>query len=193
MKRGSDRSDAPNPPRVVADTADNLDFRGTSREPALSHSRAGRNNRPLSNHSSPLHLSRFHRTLLAGAGLLLLAGFALAAFLEPAPAGYGTHRQLGLPPCSMRAVFGIPCPACGMTTSFSHFVRGQIPASVQANAAGTLLALVCTLLAPWLLWSAWRGYPAGIREPIAAFAWGLAVLAGITLLHWVVRLSLDGT
>ncbi|WP_261343333.1 DUF2752 domain-containing protein [Novipirellula galeiformis] len=45
----------------------------------------------------------------------------------------------------MRLIFGIRCPACGMTTSWSYFTRGQWLDSVQVNSGGFLLALVACL------------------------------------------------
>jgi len=81
--------------------------------------------------------------------LFLIAGFLLAANLSPSPRGYGTHQQLGLPPCSIQVLFGIPCPSCGMTTSFCWFVRGEILQSARANLAGLYLATICALLIPW--------------------------------------------
>ncbi len=64
-----------------------------------------------------------------------------AAWLEPAGAGDGTHTQLGLPPCSMLTLTGLPCPTCGMTTAFAHTVRGQWLRAFFAQPAGFLLAV----------------------------------------------------
>ena len=58
--------------------------------------------------------------LLVPTGVVL----ALAAWLTPDPAGVGTHIQLGLEPCIMMTWLNLPCPMCGMTTTFSlmaHF------------------------------------------------------------------------
>jgi hypothetical protein len=43
----------------------------------------------------------------------------LAAWLTPDPTGVGTHIQLGLEPCIMMSWLTLPCPMCGMTTTFS--------------------------------------------------------------------------
>ena len=53
-----------------------------------------------------------------------------------------THTQLGMPPCNFVVMTGKPCPACGMTTSFALLVRGDVRASLRANWAGTLIAVL---------------------------------------------------
>lgn len=77
--------------------------------------------------------------------LLVLLGcaalFAIAATLTPSPTGYGTHRQLGSPPCLMPILTGYPCPTCGMTTSLAFAVRGQFLNSFHAQPAGLAIAL----------------------------------------------------
>jgi hypothetical protein len=77
-----------------------------------------------------------------------LAVLLVAAGLQPSSTGVGTHLQLGLPPCSLMVGAGVPCPSCGMTTSFSHAVRGQITRAADAQPAGLLLA-VCTGVGFW--------------------------------------------
>ena len=99
--------------------------------------------------------------------LLLLAGiwltvFLIAAWLNPytedgTPRTMETHRQLGLPECTFKEVTGLPCPSCGMTTSFTLLVRGDVWNSLRANFAGTALATVGLIFLPWSIASAWRG------------------------------------
>ncbi len=67
----------------------------------------------------------------------------LAIYLQPAPEGLGTHRQLGLGQCGMLVVTGLPCPSCGMTTAFAHTVRGQWLRAFWVQPAGFVLALGC--------------------------------------------------
>ena len=82
------------------------------------------------------------------AGLVLvgcLSLFTVAARLEPALNGVGTHEQLGLPPCGMAMIWGLPCPTCGMTTAFAYAARGQFAAAFHAQPAGLTLALATGL------------------------------------------------
>lgn len=136
---------------------------------------------------SPL-LTPLIRCLLALWGLFLLAGFSLAWHLEPSPRGHGTHQQLGFPPCSIQFLFGVPCPGCGMTTSFAWYVRGNWIKAWQANPAGLYLAILCTGLIPWAWIAVWRGSGWGFRE------WernALLALLPLVLLgggHWCIRL-----
>jgi hypothetical protein len=58
------------------------------------------------NHHQTKTLSVRERRLLVGLGAFLLAMLAAAAWLQPDPRGFGTHQQLGLPPCTFQALFG---------------------------------------------------------------------------------------
>lgn len=133
-------------------------------------------------------LSPAFRLLLVLLALLLLAGFGLARSLRPASSGFGTHQQLGFPPCTTRALWNIPCPACGMTTSFAHFTRLQLPSALRANATGVLLAVLSVLTILWSLISAWRGRALGGRR-LGGDLWLWLILAcmGCALTEWGLR------
>lgn len=79
--------------------------------------------------------------------ILILAVLVIARILQPDPRGVGTHQQLRLPPCTFQAMTGLPCPACGLTTSFAWLARGQLARATEANALGppAFLALVLLL------------------------------------------------
>ena len=85
-------------------------------------------------------------------------------------------------------MFRKPCPSCGMTTSFAHFVRGQWGDAAHANIGGLLLALVCTVQVPWCLWSAWRGALWRVRQPDLWLMWIIGVLTVVTGANWIVTL-----
>jgi hypothetical protein len=107
-------------------------------------------------------MQRWVRALLVLMALGLIAVFAIAIYLNPYD-GNGTarrgetHLQLGLPPCTFKMLTGLPCPSCGMTTSFSLVMHGDVLNSLRANWVGTLLAVLCLLLIPYGLISAGRG------------------------------------
>ncbi|HET7482696.1 MAG TPA: DUF2752 domain-containing protein [Actinomycetota bacterium] len=48
--------------------------------------------------------------------------------------------------CPLRATTGIPCPLCGMTTSVTATVHGDIGAALAANPAGVLAVAVAGVL-----------------------------------------------
>lgn len=132
------------------------------------------------------------RGLLAAWGLFLVAGFALAASLEPDNRGYGTHQRLGLPPCTTRALFGFPCPSCGMTTSFANFVRGRFLHAARANASGLLLAAVCAVQLPWIAVSVARGRLVGVDRPDRLALTVALSLGTVVLVEWLLRLTILG-
>lgn len=128
------------------------------------------------------------RVTLLGIAIFLIMGFGVARCLSPDPKGYGTHQQLGLPPCASQWLFGYPCPGCGMTTCFSHFVRGEFAQAARANVAGAVLATVCMLMIPWCLWSARRGRLWMVNDPVPVFGTLVISLGGLAVVLWVVRL-----
>jgi len=125
------------------------------------------------------------RAMLLAWAVFLLSGFTVARTLKPDPRGYGTHQQFGLPECSIRVLFARPCPGCGMTTSFSYFVRGEFASAARANPAGVLLAMLCVLMIPWSLWSAWQGSMWLVEEPMTLLAILIAVIGCLAVLSWM--------
>jgi hypothetical protein len=123
---------------------------------------------------STLLAGRVESLVLAGAG-----GLQLGLYL------------LGLPgwACPFKAVFGLPCPGCGLTTAIGELLHGQVLESLRTHAfapiflAGFLMIVVAAFL------------PANGRkkfaDAVARFegrtgltAW---VLSGL-MLYWVIRL-----
>jgi hypothetical protein len=88
-------------------------------------------------------LSVGERMLAGFIALVCLGVFVVAAILKPSPDGMGTHRQMGLSQCAWLERTGLPCPSCGMTTSFAWFVRGNFLASFYVQPMGAVLAALC--------------------------------------------------
>jgi hypothetical protein len=125
--------------------------------------------------------------LLIAAGLI--AVFGLAIWLKPDARGMGTHRQLGLPPCTFLLVTRLPCPSCGMTTSFSHLVRGQVVESLQANPIGTLLAAFCMVMVPYCVVCGLWGRRLFIRDYEVFLSRVITVFLVLLFAGWGIRLG----
>lgn len=126
------------------------------------------------------------RLRLAGAALAAACAsvLALAWWLSPSPAGYGTHEQLGMLPCSFLVKTGYPCPSCGMTTAVAAAVHGRVMESLRAQPFGVVLAGFLALLAAAGAAQALTG-----RAALAALRvrwwWFLAALGGM-LAGWAI-------
>jgi hypothetical protein len=134
------------------------------------------------------------RGTLVGVAVGLVLVFTIALKLDPYRDGLvwrrATHTQLGLPPCHFLVLTGLPCPSCGMTTSFALLVRGDVVGALRANSVGVLLAVFCLALIPWCLASGFRNQPLFVRSLertttclVTAFLW-------LLLVRWVVVLGL---
>jgi hypothetical protein len=135
-------------------------------------------------------IALWQRLLLISAGVVLVALLVTAAILKPDRAGIGTHQQLGLPPCSFIMLFGTRCPACGMTTSWSHLMHGQPLQSAQANSGGMLLAIISLTMGPWMLISGVLGrWWLGAIHP-AWLAGGAGLVFTVTAAQWLWRVLL---
>ncbi|GAB4142982.1 MAG: DUF2752 domain-containing protein [Planctomycetaceae bacterium] len=121
--------------------------------------------------------------------VFLMAGFTLAIQLEPDSRGYGTHQSLGLPPCTIRMVYDIPCPSCGMTTSFSYFVRGEFRDSLRANFAGFYLAMICAFQVPWSWASLYSGRLLGVNRLDFFLIFILSSVLLLSMAQWAVQIS----
>lgn len=140
-------------------------------------------------------LAPWVRGTLAGMALGLVAVFAVAFWLNPyqpdgSPRTLATHQQLGLPPCTFVIATGVPCPACGMTTSFALLVRGDVASSLRANWVGTLLASFCLVFIPWAVLTIVRGRPVLVRSLEKAFIGVLVSLLVLMIARWGVVLWL---
>ncbi len=127
------------------------------------------------------------RAVYCGVGLGLIALLILARTLSPDPSGIGTHEQLGLPPCGVKFAFGIPCPSCGMTTSWALATRGQILQSARCNVGGLLMAALALPAAVGLILGGLRGrWVVWDPDPLVVSGM-LALIMLAAIVQWVIR------
>ena len=140
---------------------------------------------------------RLSRISISGRVLLALLGSGLftllitAFSLQPAAKGFGTHQQLGLPACSFVVLYGRRCPSCGMTTSWSHLMHGQLPCALQANVGGTLLGIIALVLAPWSLVSAMLGRAWLVWPSDFGIILLVILVSVVTMADWSARLFVN--
>ena len=133
----------------------------------------------------PLQQRLLWLSIAGGAALVL----TVAAMVEPSSSGYGTHTQLGLPPCGFLLLTGSPCPGCGLTTAFAHGIRGDWALAVGANPLGLALFMVTCCCIPLGLVAAFRGWSVdAVVQRFSLNRWGLAI-AGCAAVLWVARFA----
>jgi hypothetical protein len=124
----------------------------------------------------------FSNILSDPAERIALAGFGVLQV--------GLHLA-GLPgwACPFKAVFGIPCPGCGLTAAMDQLLHGNLRAAVQTHAfAPVFLLAFLVILAAALL-------PKPLRDRLVAGIARFEIHTGITawvlsalILYWGIRL-----
>jgi hypothetical protein len=120
---------------------------------------------------------------------MFAAGTAVAGALYPALMAHTGGQGL---PCPLRALTGVPCPFCGMTTATVALTHGRWAAAAAANPLVYLLAALFAGTAPVLLArvlglaGAPRPWPAATRRRAGV------VLAALTVLSWLFQLHRFG-
>jgi len=129
----------------------------------------------------PVLLAADARRGRAAQAIILALGCGVARLVDP-------DRPLPFDVCGFRLLTGLPCPACGLTRSLCHALRGEWSASVGYHPAGVLLA---ALSIGWALWSAVeasRGQLLGDRLRRGISSGLMASGAAVSLVAWAVRL-----
>lgn len=114
--------------------------------------------------------------------------FAVAAVLVPDARGLGTHEQLGLGACPTLSLLHIPCAFCGMSTSFSLMIRGNVLSAILVQPAGALLFVIFIIVMTASVSFAIAGkMPSRIGTQLLS---GRIVLAsiGIVTVSWVYKI-----
>lgn len=112
----------------------------------------------------------------------------IARGLQPAAQGFGTHEQLGLPPCAFFKFTGLPCPSCGMTTCFAHAANFHFAEAWLTQPFGLLLFFLAVLLIPATLYLLRARVPINSIVLSAAARQSVSVLLGLYLLGWAYKL-----
>lgn len=136
-----------------------------------------------------VRISKLARAFLGILAVGFIAVFATAAWLHPyaedgTPLSMASHTQLGLPPCNMVVMYGKPCPSCGMTTSFSLLVHGDVWNSLKANWVGTLMAAFWMGLIPWGLYGALKGRVPWVKNLEMFLTLSVGVILVLMVLRW---------
>ena len=132
----------------------------------------------------PQRLGLPQRAIAAAVSLGCLAVLITAVSLRPSRTGVETHRQLGLDECQFLRTSGLPCPSCGMTTSFAWFVRGNILASLYVQPMGTLLAAAAAATFWAALYIAATGKPLHRHLNVLPGHYFVLVPMGIGIAAW---------
>ncbi len=143
------------------------------------------------------------RTLLVSLTVPWIIVFTIALNLNPygedgQARRLGTHQQIalpgmdeGLPECNFKTLAGVPCPSCGMTTSFTLLMHADVWNSLKANFAGTALSTFGLLFIPWALVSAFCGRFVLIRS-LETVVFRLAIVFLVVLFgRWAIVLILQ--
>lgn len=132
--------------------------------------------------------AKLHRGFLVFVGVGLIAALVIARCLTPDPRGFGTHQQLGLPGCTFAHFAGLPCPSCGMTTSWAHLTRGHWRLAAECNLGGLIAGLTAMIAGPWALVSGVRGRWL-FGQPRLSLVLTLAIATYLAIVgQWLARL-----
>ncbi|MGA9062420.1 MAG: DUF2752 domain-containing protein [Terracidiphilus sp.] len=124
-------------------------------------------------------------------GLLVsaCAVLAVASWLEPAACGYGTHTQLGLPPCNFLRLTHLPCPSCGLTTCFAWAVRFHFWKAFLANPFGILAFFGTVSLIPVSIFLLWRRVSFRRITESVYFCKAVYAATALYLLSWIFKIA----
>jgi Protein of unknown function (DUF2752) len=135
-----------------------------------------------------LSFTMLQRMLALGSGVCVLGMLIVASLLQPDASGYGTHQQLGLPPCTSVVILGMRCPACGMTTSWSLLLHGRITEAAGTNLGGMMIAIIALAYLPASCYFTVVGK--STRDGWFSLALGICLLVAVavSVIQWLGRM-----
>ena len=128
---------------------------------------------------------------LVAVGVLMAASalLAVAHRLTPSASGFGTHTQLGLPPCIFLSLTHLPCPSCGLTTCFAWAVRGEFGKAFLANPFGIVAFLLTAATIPTAIVLLWRRISFRTITESDHFCKALYAVTALYFLNWIFKLA----
>lgn len=86
--------------------------------------------------------------------------------------------------CPLRRLTGVPCPFCGMTTSFSHLAGGRVSQAFIASPGGPILFAVTVVAVMVLAWALVRRrrIQVSVSDRTREIAFRVAVVTMIVLM-----------
>jgi len=124
--------------------------------------------------------------VMAGSSSALLL---TARLLRPSANGFGTHRQLGLPPCAFLHLTGIPCPSCGLTTSVAHAARLHFYESITTQPFGLVVFIFAVLSVPLSIYFIRRRVPRSKFNRLRGRNFVIRLTIALFILSWLYKIA----
>ena len=113
-----------------------------------------------------------------------------ARLLQPSSRGVGTHEQLGLPPCVFLHLTGVPCPSCGLTTSFAHAARLHFYEAFITQPFGFIVFCLTALSIPLSFYFIYSRTPWPKLIYSARSNQALYAMIALYLLSWLYKIAM---
>ena len=123
---------------------------------------------------------------IAGLSVVLLC---VARVLRPSAKGFGTHQQLGLPPCAFLHYTGIPCPSCGLTTSVAHAARLHFYESLITQPFGLIVFLSAVLWIPFAIYCNYRHISWSYFSRIRGRKFLIYTIIALFIISWLYKIA----
>jgi len=136
-----------------------------------------------------LRFTRQDRLRYLIVAILATALLLIARVLRPSGDGFGTHRQLGLPPCAFLHLTGIPCPSCGLTTSVAHAARLHFYESVITQPFGLIVFISAVLSIPLSVYFIHRRIPWSRLTSLRGRNLVIYLMIAFFLLSWLYKIA----